>query len=111
MNAFVELLNNVSSSLEGFTENTMHADRARLWLVDKFPDNFQISQSEEEADPEDPQSSPQATVTLRDGASMPSQEALRTALGAGPDESIPGGDPENLVPFARRQLSQTRQQM
>ena len=28
---------------------------------------------------------------------MPSEEALRTGLGLGPQDSPPGGDPENLV--------------
>ncbi len=109
MHSYVELLNNVSASIDGFTDMNMGADRARLFLVDKFPEAFEIQR--EEADPDDPDSHPQATVAIRDGGRMPAVEALRTALGAGPEESIPSGDPEQLVPFARRQLSQTRQQM
>jgi hypothetical protein len=43
---------------------------------------------------------------------MPSEEALRTTLGLGPDESVPAGDPEStLMPFARRMIARQRQQV
>jgi hypothetical protein len=43
---------------------------------------------------------------------MPTEAALRTALGITPGESMPTGDPETiLVPFARRALARQRQQM
>jgi hypothetical protein len=108
MNSFVELLNHVSASLDGFADANVGAARARSWLVEKFPGNFQVPPPDPDADPEE---KAEVTLELADGASMPSPEALRTELGLGPDETVPGGDPESLVPFARRQLAKSRQQM
>jgi hypothetical protein len=43
---------------------------------------------------------------------MPSEEALRGALGLAPEESAPSGDPETtLMPFARRAIARQRQQV
>jgi hypothetical protein len=51
-------------------------------------------------------------LQLKDGAKMPSEDALKTALGLGPTDSISSGDPEtSLVPFARIQMARQRQQM
>ena len=109
MHSYVELLNNVAASTDGFADANMGADRARAWLIDKFPGVFEMSG---ERDPNaGPGEQDDIQLQLKDGASMPSQDALRTALGMEPDESVPGGDPETLVPFARRQISKQRQQM
>ena len=37
MHNFVELINNVSASLEGFSDTNMGPDRARQWLAERFP--------------------------------------------------------------------------
>jgi hypothetical protein len=42
---------------------------------------------------------------------MPSEGALRTVLGLKPEDSLPGGDPENLVGLAKMALARGRQQM
>src|SRR5260370_4809122 len=43
---------------------------------------------------------------------MPSEEALKSAFGLGPSDSVPSGDPEtSLLPFARIQMARQRQQM
>jgi hypothetical protein len=43
---------------------------------------------------------------------MPSEAAMRTDLGLGPDESVPSGDPESsLVPLVRNTLARQRQKM
>jgi len=43
---------------------------------------------------------------------MPSEEALKSAFGLGPVESVPSGNPEtSLLPFARIQMARQRQQM
>ena len=114
MNAYVELLNNVAATLDGFADSNIGADRARAWLVERYPGSFEITggdpEDEEDRDPDEPP--PPRTVRLRPGAQMPSPEALRTDLGLGANDSIPTGDPERtLVPLARRQLAQQRQQM
>jgi hypothetical protein len=104
MQSFVELLNNVSASLEGFADSNIGADRARMWLAQKYPASFEVSN-----DPDDPEAGVQ--LRLREGASMPSEAALRTDLGLAEDESVPRGDPESMLPFVRRQLAKQRQGM
>lgn len=114
MASYVDLIKNVAASLDGFSEMSLGQDQARQWLVDTFPGSFEI-QGGADADtaPEDrAEENQSAKVHLRNGASMPSEEALRTALGLAPEESAPSGDPENsLMPFARRAIARQRQQV
>ena len=114
MSLYVDLIKNVAASVEGFAQINSGDDQARQWLVDTFPGSFDI-QGGADADtaPEDVAgANASARVGLREGASMPSEEALRTALGLGPDESPPTGDPErSLMPFARRAIARQRQQI
>jgi hypothetical protein len=113
MNSYIELLNNVAASTDGFADSNLGPDRARQWLADKYPGSFEVQRDDsgDGGDSGDDGGPPQSVLQLRSGASMPSQEALKADLGLGPDESAPGGDPETLVPLARRQLAKTRQQM
>lgn len=116
MNAYVELLKNVSASLEGFQDVNYGPDSARAWLVERYPESFELSGEESAPDepPEerDPDDRPQRTVRLRSGASMPSAAALRADLGLGENENVPTGDPDRaLVPLVRRQLAKLKQQM
>ena len=114
MASYVDLIKNVAASLDGFSETNLGEDQARHWLIDTFPGSFEI-QGGADADtaPEDKaEADASARVGLREGASMPSEEALRTALGLGPEESVPSGDPErSLMPFARRAIARQRQQV
>jgi hypothetical protein len=114
MASYVDLIKNVAASLDGFSEMSLGQDQARQWLVDTFPGSFEI-QGGADADtaPEDrAEENQSAKVRLRNGASMPSEEALRTALGLAPEESAPSGDPENsLMPLARRAIARQRQQV
>jgi hypothetical protein len=114
MASYVDLIKNVAASLDGYTEMSLGQDQARQWLVDTFPGAFEI-QGGADADtaPEDKaEENASARVGLRGGASMPSEKALRGALGLGPDESAPSGDPEtSLMPFARRAIARQRQQV
>lgn len=101
MASYVELIKNVSATLDGFSDMNLGPDQARQWLVDTFPGSFVIEGgADEDTDPEDrAEEYERARIKLRDGASMPSEAALRTALGLSPEESAPSGDPENtLVP-------------
>lgn len=114
MASYVDLIKNVAASLDGFTETNLGQDQARQWLVDTFPGSFEIQGgADADTDPEDrAEENQSAKVRLRDGASMPSEEALRTALGLAPEESAPSGDPEtSLMPFARRAIARQRQQV
>jgi hypothetical protein len=114
MNAYVELIKNVAATTEGFADANMAPDRARQWLVETFPGSFIIDGGpDEDTDPRDRADEvAESRVRLKEGATMPSEPALRTALGIDKGESIPSGDPETtLVPFARRALARQRQQM
>ena len=109
MNSYLELLNGVAASIDGFEGSAVGDDRARAWLAERYPGSFEVSGAGEDGDPEEASSS---QLRLRPGASVPAAETLRTDLGLGPDESVPGGDPErSLVPFARRRLAKSRQEM
>jgi hypothetical protein len=119
LNSYVELIRNVAASTDGFTEANVGLDGARQWLVERFPGSFTV---EGEADPfaepgqqlspeEQAERDAETRLRLRPGASMPPEAALRTALGLGPNESVPGGDPENLAALARSALARNRQQM
>jgi hypothetical protein len=105
IHAYVDLINNVSASVEGFTDANMGADSARSWLVERYPDAFELNRDDGD------DGNPVVTVVLKDTGTMPSEAALRTDLGLRADESPPGGDPEALVPFVRQHLARTRQQV
>ena len=105
MNAYVELLNNVSASLSGFSETSLSDQTARQWIVDKFPGSYQIS-----APGDSGEDGP--VLVQKDDGKLPSEEALKTAFGLGPSDSVPSGDPETaLLPFAKIQIARQRQQM
>ena len=113
MQSYVELLNNVAASTDGFADSNLGADRARQWLAERYPASFVIEGESAEDRWEGEAAEPsEAILRLRPGAALPSPEALRVDLGLGPDESVPTGDPERaIVPLARRALSRQRQQM
>jgi len=114
MHSYVELLNNVATSTEGFADANLGPDRARAWLVERYPGSFElVGDVPEEGEQEEGEPlTRDVSVRLRPGASMPSPEALKTDLGLREDETVPGGDPERtLVPLARRALATQRQQM
>src|SRR5258708_1645026 len=83
--AYADLINNVSASVEGFADANMGGDSARSWLVEHFPDAFELNTDQND------EGHPLVTVVLKSGGAMPSEAALRTALGLAADESPPGG--------------------
>ena len=114
MASYVDLIKNVAASVDGFAEMSLGQDQARQWLVDTFPGSFEIQGgADEDTAPEDRADENQsARVRMKEGASMPSDEALRGAFGLGPEESVPSGDPErSLLTFARRAIARQRQQV
>ena len=115
MQSYVDLLNNVSASLDGFANSNLGPDRARAWLVEKYPDSFEIANGNDSddgfSDFGDVKES-QPTLRLRQGGSMPPPELLREDLGLAENDPTPSGDPErNLVPLARRHLAKMRQEV
>ena len=122
MHGYVELLNNVAASLDGFAGANYGPDRARQWLAERYPGSFEIIgevlEGGSRKDPNDDwetdedESGGELTLRLRPGASPPPPETLRVDLGLGQNETIPTGDPERtLVPLVRRALARQRQQM
>jgi hypothetical protein len=119
MSSYVDLIQNVSASLNGFADANVGLDGARQWLAERFPSSFTV---EGESDPfrepgqrltpeEQAERDAETRLRLRPGASMPSEGGLRTALGLSPQDAVPGGDPENLLAPARAALARNRQQM
>lgn len=123
LHSYVELIQNVAASTEGFADANIGISGARSWLAERFPANFIV-----QGDDADEFATPAAQMTpeeraeaqaerdastrlqLRPGAAMPSAAAIRTALSMGPEDTVPG-DPESLVPLARINLARSRQQM
>lgn len=119
MQSYVELIRNVAASTEGFADANVGVGGARQWLVERFPGSFTVEgEIDEFAEPgqqltpeEKAERDAETRLRLRPGATMPSEAAFRLAFGLGPQDSVPGGDPENLVPLARIALARNRQQM
>ena len=120
--SYIELIQNVSNTLDGFADANVGISGARAWLAERFPGSF-VVQGDEDLKPEPGMSAEEkkelqaerdASTRLRliAGASMPTPAALKAAFGLGPDETAPSaGDPESLVPLARTAIAKNRQQM
>ena len=114
MQQFLQLLNAVSSTAAGFEQTQTSEIQVRAWLVDHFPDAFEMDLPEPPV-PGEPPPAPEDVepprLRLKAGAAMPPADGLRAALGVGPQEEFNASNPEALVPLARRQLARQRQQM
>ncbi len=122
MNQYVQLLNAVSASAEGFERTQFGLVQVRQWVADHFPESIEYDTPDSEDMPQpgekmdaDELADLQEELSniklrLRPGASMPGQEEIRATLGVPPEESIDASNPEKLVPFARRYLARQRQQ-
>lgn len=111
---YLQLLNAVSSSAAGFEQTQTNETQVRAWLVDHFPDSFEMDLPEPPEPgepPPDPADVEPPRLRLKAGGSMPNPEALRAALGMQPGEELNASNPEALVPLARRQQARQRQQM
>src|SRR5262249_50433487 len=121
MESYVNLLNAVAASTEGFGDSNTGPSRARAWLVDHYPEAYEF---ESDVEPPDPDATPEERaeaaqerqeikVRLRPGGKAPTEAALRADLGLEPDESVSAsGDPEStLLPLVRRRLAKMRQEM
>jgi hypothetical protein len=122
LTSYIELIQNVSSTLDGFADANVGISGARAWLAERFPGSF-VAQGDEDLEPEPGMSAEErrelqqerdASTRLRlvPNGQLPSEAALKAAFGLGPQESVPSaGDPEALVPFARQVIARNRQQM
>nr|WP_246119353.1 hypothetical protein [Aliikangiella coralliicola] len=114
MQMYVELLNNVSASVSGFEQTQFSANGVRQWLLEQFPGSFELEGGESDFEDEEPDEDDEvepARLRLRSGGTMPSQDAMRAVFGMEPEENVTASNPEQLVPFARRQIARQRQQM
>jgi hypothetical protein len=112
MQQYVNLLNAVSASAEGFEGAQFGLMRVRQWLADQFPESIEYDAPETEpGETPDPDEIADTRLRLRSGASMPPPEIIRATLGMAPEDPLDAGSPEQLVPIARRHLARQRQQM
>lgn len=112
MQQYVNLLNAVSASTEGFEGAQFGLMRVRQWLADQFPEAIEYDAPEiEPGETPDPEEIANTRLRLRSGASMPPLEVIRATLGMAPEDPLEAGSPEQLVPLARRHLARQRQQM
>lgn len=113
--SYIDLLNNVATSAEGFAGANMSADGARQWIVERYPGSFEFESGGDEDDfggVAPGQAERERRIRLREGAAPPSDAALRTELGLSEGETVPAGDPERaLVPLVRGRLAKSRQEM
>jgi hypothetical protein len=112
MQQYVNLLNAVSSSAEGFEGAQFGLMRVRQWVADQFPEAIEYEAPDvEPGEAPDPEDVANARLRLRSGASMPPPEVVRFTLGMAPEDPLSASSPEQLVPLARRHLARQRQQM
>ncbi len=128
LTAFVELIRNVAQTTEGFADSNVGVAGARQWLAERFPGSFVVEGADEQEAADEladldaqerrerraeieAEREASTRLVLRPGARLPSEAALRTALGVPEGEAIVVGDPEALVPFARQALARGRQQL
>ncbi len=102
MQAFMDMVENVSKSVDDFMRDNITENQGRDYLVQSYPDLFQMDTSGD-----------QPEVVARDGAEEKDLSGLQGNL-ALPDP-VAALDPdyvnEQLVPAARRKLAQSRLQM
>lgn len=102
MEAFAELVKNVSKSVDAFMRDNVSEDQARDYLVDSYPDYLEIDTSGDAA-----------TVVPRQDADTDALPDFFADLGlAEPVDSLDEDTIEQtLVPSARRKLAMDRQQV
>jgi hypothetical protein len=113
INQYVELIRGVSQSLDGFETLAGSEGAARAWLVERFPASFalDVPERDEFDGPPQPGDDPPEPPRLRATGAPPTEAALRAAFGLEPDAEVPSGGAESLVPFAKRALAKSKQEM
>jgi hypothetical protein len=102
MEAYAELVKNVSKSVDQYMKDNVSENNARDYLADRYPEHFEIDIGGDKP-----------RVRRRQGASDESLPDLQGDLGL--DEPLSGIDDdvieEKLVPAARRRMALDRQQL
>lgn len=109
MQQYVQLLQAVSASAEGFERSQFGLAGVRQWVADHFSEAIEYDAPDPEDEP-DPEEIANITLRLRGGASMPGSAEIRATLGIPENEPVEASNPEQLVPLARRYLARQRQQ-
>jgi hypothetical protein len=102
LQAVLDLLEAVSTSVGDFAKNQIGQQRAAAWAVSRFG-AFQVDGEGDELQ-----------LSVKDDAEMPSPEELKAALGATEDEvsTVSEGDlAQTLLPLVQRKLARDRQAM
>lgn len=102
MEAFAELVKNVSKSVDAFMKDNVSENQAREYLVDRYPEQLEVDTSGENA-----------TVAPRSDADPEAMPDFFNDLGlSAPVDSLDAETVESqLVPAARRKLAMDRQQV
>ncbi len=99
MQMYVQLLNNVSASAEGFERSQFSIVGIRRWVADHFParSEYDLPEAEPGDDPPDQEKLANIKLRLKPSANMPNAEELRAVLGMEPQESLDASNPEQLA--------------
>ena len=102
MEAFAELVKNVSKSVDSFMKDNVSPDQARDYLVDRYPDHLQVDAS-----------GPRAVVVPKQDADTDAMPDFFSDLGlSAPVDSLDDDTVESqLVPAARQKIAMDRQQV
>jgi hypothetical protein len=102
MEAFAELVKNVSKSVDAFMKDNVSEDQGRDYLVDRYPDQFEVDTSGEEA-----------SVVPRTDTDSDALPDFFSDLGlAEPVDSLDQDViDQQLVPAARKKIAMDRQQV
>ena len=102
MEAFAELVKNVSKSVDSFMKDNVSTDQSRDYLVDRYPDHLEVDTSGEEA-----------TVVPRSDSDSDALPDFFADLGLdAPVDSIDQDTiDQQLVPGARKKIAMDRQQV
>jgi hypothetical protein len=104
MEAYAELVKNVSKSVDQYMKDNITPNQARDFLVDKYPGHLELDLSDEQAGPK---------VKPKEGADEDNMPDFFADLGLqDPVQSLDQDTiEEQLVPAARQRLAMDRQQM
>lgn len=102
MEAFAELVKNVSKSVDAFMKDNVSEDQARDYLVERYPEHLEVDTSGDTA-----------TITPRQDADTDAMPDFFSDLGLeAPVDSIDEDTIEQqLVPAARKKMAMDRQQV
>src|SRR5215203_1457748 len=103
MEAYSDLVSAVAKPLDNFTNDNVTLNQARDWLVQQYPQDLYLELGE----------SPVVLPKLREGedADSPRSPAWLSDFQLEGEELTPELIEEQLVPFARSRVGQSRQQM